>query len=444
MFEKEKFKNKTCLILGGGKSGISSAKLLKKTLNCKIYISDIKKGKSNNNFNWILENEIKENFIKNIDFAVKSPGILPTNKVLTLLKKYNKQVFSEVEVALSFSKTKNTVMITGTNGKSTTTYLIYLIFNEFLKKKNKKAILCGNIGYPISQNVLKANKDDWLIIEISSYQIEDSRFIKPKIAIITNITPDHIEHHKTMKNYIRAKFKIFSFMDADSTLIINGDDKILKKIKSNRFKILRFSTKNQDADAYYKKGRIIIKPNITIKPATIPGIHNIENQMAAILAAKTALISKNTIQKIISSFKGLEHRIEFVRDIKGVSYYNDSKATNVDSTIISLKSLGKKKNIHLILGGLHKGTPYTPLIPLIKKYVKTILTIGSAAPIIEKDLKGAVNIINLKNLKNAVRYAYQNSRYGDIVLLSPACASFDQFKNFEDRGKKFKRYVNNL
>ena len=442
MFNKEEFKHKKCLIIGAGKSGVAVAKLLEKTLGCDIYISDISRKKIG--FKLILEDEVKEDLIRDLDFAIKSPGVVPTHRIIKLLKSHKKPIFSEIEVGLSFSETKNIVMITGTNGKSTTSYLTYLIFNEFLKKHGKKAILCGNIGYPVSEKVLQARDGDWLIIEVSSYQLEDSTFIKPKIGIITNITPDHLQHHKTMKNYIKAKLKILSFMDEESTLIVNGDDKILKKIKSNRFNILRFSLKNHKEDAYYNNKNIIIKPDIVIKPSDIPGNHNIENQMAAILAGKAAKIDFDTIRRVISSFKGLEHRIEFVREVNGVKYYNDSKATNVDSTLTALRSLGIKKNIHLILGGLHKGTPYTPLVPLVKKYVKTILTIGSSAGIIEKELGKYVKIVNSKTLKNAINYAYKNSKRGEIVLLSPACASFDQFKNFEERGRVFKRYVDNL
>ncbi|MCX7641689.1 MAG: UDP-N-acetylmuramoyl-L-alanine--D-glutamate ligase [Elusimicrobiales bacterium] len=443
MFIPQNFKDKKCLIIGGGKSGIEAAKLILKKITKNIIISD--KNKINTSFHYINESKINNKIIKEIDFAIKSPGILPQNKIIKLIKKYRKPIFSEVELALSLSKTQNTIMITGTNGKSTTTYLTYLILDSYLKKKSTKAILCGNIGYPISSKVLSAKQNDWLVIEISSYQIEDSTFIKPKIASILNITPDHIEHHGSMENYIKAKFKIFSYMDKSSTLILNGDDPTLNKIKDKPFNIIRFSIKKRNLDAFYEKGKIFVKnlkkPFI---PSQIPGIHNIQNQMAAILISLSCGVDYETIQEVLLSFKGLEHRIEFVKEINGVKYYNDSKATNVDSTIVSLKALGREKNIILILGGIHKGAPYTPLIPLIKKYVKKIITIGSAAKLIEKDLSSVIDIKNCSNIKNAVKYVSNISKPGDIVLLSPACASFDQFKNFEERGKIFKRLVNSL
>ncbi|MGC8867611.1 MAG: Mur ligase family protein, partial [Elusimicrobiales bacterium] len=195
-FNHSLFKDKKCLIIGAGKSGIWCAKLLKKKLTKFITLSDKKEIKTN--FSFINEKDIDKNLIKTIDFAVKSPGIEPENPVIKLLKKFSKPIFSEVEVALSFSKTKNIIMITGTNGKSTTSYLTHLIINEHFKKNNKKSILCGNIGNPISKEILKAKKDDFLVTEISSYQLEDSNYIKPKIGVILNITPDHIEHHKSM------------------------------------------------------------------------------------------------------------------------------------------------------------------------------------------------------------------------------------------------------
>jgi len=443
MFLKENFIGKKCLIIGGGKSGLSAAKLLNSRLKCDVIISDSKP--LNTRFKTIMETEANK-IINTVDFAVKSPGIGNENVVLKKLKELEIPIFSEVEVALSFSKTENIIMITGTNGKSTTTYLTWLILDNYLKKRNSKAILCGNIGKPISKEILKSKKDDWVVAEISSYQIEDSTYIKHKIAMILNITPDHIEHHGNMENYINAKFKIFSFMDRNDTLIINKDDKILNKLRNKKFKILSFSLKDKKANSYFEKGKIILKHNektYKLNPAKIPGEHNLQNQMAAIIAAIEAEADYKTIQNTLNLFKGLEHRIEIVREINGVTYINDSKATNVDSTLIALKALGKKKNIWLIMGGVHKNAPYTPLLSPVKKYVKKILLIGESASIIEKDL-GKSQTVRCETLENAVKYAFKNASRGDIVLLSPACASFDQFKNYEDRGRKFKKAVNML
>ena len=442
MFKPENNINKNVLIVGCGKSGISAAKLIEKKLKSKIYIFDEKPLKTKYTK---LSFKKLEKIIKKIDFAIKSPGFADNHPLLLKLKKNNIPIYSEIEIGISFLKTSNIIMITGTNGKSTTTYLTYLILNEFLKKSKAKAILAGNIGIPITSVVNKIKKHDWVVIEISSYQIQDSNFLKPYIAAILNIKPDHIEHHGSFKNYIKAKLKIFSNMDKDNILIINDDDKILKKIKTN-IKILRFST-SHIADSYYKNGKIIVKKDkkiLSFKPANISGLHNIENQMASILISIYSGVDQKTIQKVLNNFNGLEHRVEFVKKINGVTYINDSKATNVDSTITALKAIGKKKNIYLILGGKHKNSPYKPLIPYIKKYVKKILAIGQARPLIFKDLKGTVDIIDAKDIKNALKIAKNEAKKGDIVLLSPACASFDQFKNFEERGKKFKKWVNSL
>jgi len=435
-------RNKNALILGGAKSGLAVSKILEKKLNCKIFVFDEKSLRLK--YPRVSIDEI-EKILNKIDFAVKSPGIPDNHKIIKKLREKNIPIYSEIEVGLAFMKSKNTIMITGTNGKSTTAYLTYLILSEYFKKKGRKAVLCGNIGTPLTSLIHKIKKNDWVVIEVSSYQIQDSSYIKPKIAVILNITPDHIEHHGSFRNYIKAKFKIFSNMDKDDTLIINDDDKILKKIKADT-RILRFSFTHR-LDAYYKKGRIIVKKdgkNLSFRPSKIPGKHNIENQMASILIATEIGIDKKVIQKVLDKFKGLEHRIEFVREIDGVRYINDSKATNVDSTLTALKSCGKRKNIYLILGGRHKNSPYTPLIPYIKKYVKKVLAVGDATPIIFKDLKDVVEIIDAKNIKNAVMIAKNDAKRGDIVLLSPACASFDQFKNFEERGRKFKKWVNSL
>ncbi|NLH39837.1 MAG: UDP-N-acetylmuramoyl-L-alanine--D-glutamate ligase [Elusimicrobia bacterium] len=443
MFNPQKYRSKNCLIIGAGKSGLSCADLLMEMTNSKITVYD-KKSLRLKNFKSVSDENFKE-IIDTIDFAVKSPGISNNNPIINEIIKHKIPIFSEVEIALSFSKTKNIVMITGTNGKSTTTYLTYKIFNNYLKKHNAKAVLAGNIGKPVSAQVLKADKNDWIIIEISSYQLEDSTYLKPKIAAILNITPDHIEHHGSMEKYIEAKFKIFKYMDKNGYLIINNSDDILKKIKPRNTNILRFSIKNDKNEAYYDgKNIILLKYNSELRPAKIQGEHNIENEMAASLMASSAKISYDIIQQTLDKFKGLEHRIEFVREINGVSYINDSKGTNVDSTLIALKALGKEKNIWLILGGTHKNAPYAPLKPYIKKYVKKIMTIGEAAPIIEKELKGTTDIITANTIGNALKFARKEAAVGDIVLLSPACASFDQFKNFEDRGRKFKKIVKSL
>jgi len=449
MFNKN---NKRVLVIGSGKSGIAVANLLKKK-EFKVYISDIKNKneipelkKLDKGIIFINEKEAEKK-LENFDFFVKSPGIKNENTLIKKIKANKKNIYSEIDISLAFSKSKNIIAITGTNGKTTTTTLTYLIMNNFLSKNGRKAILCGNIGKPAAEELQKANKNDWIVMELSSYQLEDSLPIKPYISVILNITPDHIEHHGSMQKYINAKAKIFKNQNKENFCILNYDDKYLKKLYNKiPSKILYFSSlnKNKKLNAFYDKGKIYIKfknKKYKLIPPDIPGLHNIENAMASALAAISANVDIKTIQNTFNKFKGIEHRIEFIKEINGVKYINDSKATNVDSTLVALKALGKKKNIWLILGGLDKGSPYKPIIHLAKKYVKKILTIGSAAQKIEKELKNYVDIISAKDLKNAINIIKNNAIKGDTALLSPACASYDQFKNFEERGKKFKEFV---
>jgi UDP-N-acetylmuramoylalanine--D-glutamate ligase len=442
--------NQTALILGAGLSGISAANLLI-AKGYKIWISDSKdKIKLPNKMAKYLINEKEASKkMKEIVLAVKSPGISPNHFLIKKLKEAKIPVYSEIDLSLMFSKAKRYIMITGTNGKTTTTTLTYLIMKNFLKQKNARAIVCGNIGKPVSKQILNAKENDWLIMEASSYQLEDSKFIKPAISAILNITPDHIEHHGNMEKYIEAKMNIFKNQDKNDFCIMNYEDKILRKISKNcGSNILWFSSKERKGiNAYFQKGKIVInldKKNYEINPPDIPGLHNIENVMASCLCSIKAGCDLKTLQYTLDKFNGIEHRIEFVRKIKGISYINDSKATNVDSTFIALKALGKKKNILLIMGGLGKGTPYSPLTELIKKYVKAIYLIGKDADNIEKQLKGICPMYRTENIKKTVNMINETGEEGDIALLSPACASYDQFKNFEDRGKKFKKIVNAL
>ncbi len=442
--------NKKVLIVGAGKSGIACAKLLIRN-GFEVLISDREKREETSQelpskISLINEGEAAQK--ANIfSFAVKSPGIEESNIVISSLNKSGIPVKSELETALSFSKTSKVIMITGTNGKTTTATLCGKIMNGFMKKKGAKAFVCGNIGYPVSLAVMKATSKDALVIEVSSYQLADSYTVKPTVSSILNITPDHIEHHGSMKAYISAKKSIFLSQSKKDFCVLNYEDKILRKASiSCPSKILFFSSKSliKKDGAFLENGKIAIKfggEKTLLNPPSIPGIHNMENAMASALCSIACGADVKSVQEAFASFKGIEHRIEFVRKINGVSYYNDSKATNVDSTVIALKALGKTKNIWLILGGRDKKAPYNPLFPLVKKYVKKILTVGEAAEIIEKAFMGKAEIINCDNIFNAIDTVNKNAQFGDIALLSPACASYDQFSNFEERGKKFKNYV---
>ena len=347
-----------------------------------------------------------------------------------------------MDFALKFINPRAIIAVTGTNGKTTTTTLIYKI----IKKQYPNTIVAGNIGFPITSITTKVNNNTILVLELSSYQLEDTPNFKPTISVSLNITPDHLKHHKTMKNYIKAKDNIFINQSNKNFAIYNGLDKYLKKeiLKTKAKKFAFNCNKNcsinyNDGVIYIKDNNKIIKFNVNIK---IPGKHNIENILSAVRAAYLCGIKIENIQKVINSFKGVEHRIEFVKEINGVKYYNDSKGTNVDSTKVALESFDK--NIQLILGGQDKGSPYKPIFNLIKKKVKNIFLIGEATSIIEKQLKGCAPMHKCVTLKNALIKIQKISKPKDIVLFSPACASFDQFKDFEHRGKVFKDIVLNM
>lgn len=429
-------------VVGLGKSGIACANLAIKK-GYEVFASD--SGKKRTHAQMKLNKKVNVEFgqhsdkILDSDFIIKSPGLPSDLPIFKAAKKKNIKIMSELDFALKFIKPKSIVAVTGTNGKTTTTTLIYKI----IKKQFPNTVVAGNIGYPITSITNKVNNNTILVLELSSYQLEDSPNFKPAISVSLNITPDHLKHHKTMKNYIKAKDNVFINQTNKNFAIYNGSDKYIKKeISKTKAKKFVFNAISKNS-INYKNGKIYIKDNnkkiefdVNIK---IPGRHNIDNILAAIMAAYLSKVEIENIQKVINSFKGVEHRIEFVKEIKGVKYYNDSKGTNVDSTKVALESFDK--NIQLILGGQDKGSPYKPIYNLIKKKVKNIFLIGEATPIIKKQLKDSASMIECNTLENAIKKIYSVAQKGDIVLFSPACASFDQFNDFEHRGKIFKELV---
>ncbi|MDR3244691.1 MAG: UDP-N-acetylmuramoyl-L-alanine--D-glutamate ligase [Elusimicrobiota bacterium] len=435
---------KSASILGLGKSAIAAANLAIK-LKYKVFASDIGKKRKIKGLNKKVSVEFcghSDKVLKN-SVIIKSPGIHSDIPIIRKALKKGIEVISELKFALNNSKYKQIIAVTGTNGKTTTTDLI----SKIVKNHFKDSIVCGNIGYPLSDKALKTTQKTIISMELSSYQLEDTPDFRPNISVLLNITPDHLEHHKSIANYIKAKKNILKNQQENDFAIINYENKICRALsKSSKAKKVFFSKKPIKKGVYYHKGLIVFAlapKKETINPKiNIVGLHNIENILAASAACFCAGIPLKTIEKTISSYKGVSHRIEFVKSIKGVSYYNDSKSTTVDSTRAALESF--KGNILLIIGGLDKGFPYTPLKKLIKEKVKYILIIGSASAKIKKDLSGCAPIYDCLNIKNAVMKAFNLSKKGDIVLFSPACASFDQFKNFEERGDIFKSLVRKI
>jgi UDP-N-acetylmuramoylalanine--D-glutamate ligase len=430
-------------VLGLGKSGIAAANLSVK-LRYNVFASDSKKKEIKDlNKKIVTEFGVHSDKILASDIIIKSPGISSDVPILKKARKHKIIVMSELAFALENSKYKKIIAITGTNGKSTTTDLI----SKIVKATHKDSIVSGNIGFPLTDKALKTTKNTYITMELSSYQLEDTPKFRPNISALLNITPDHLEHHKTMKAYIKAKENILINQKREDFAVINYDDKLCRKTaEKTEAKIIFFSKQPLKRGVFYDNGKIVIitgRKHIEIKPKiNIVGMHNIENILAAVAATYAAGITPAVIEKIISKYKGVEHRIEFIKTLNGVNYYNDSKSTNVDSTRVALESFDG--NILLIMGGRDKGSPYTHLKQLIKQKVKAVFLIGEASNKIKKDLKDASVFFNVCTIENAVNHIFKTAQKGDTVLLSPACSSFDQFRDFEERGAVFKQLINKL
>ena len=452
VFNPALFRKKFAGVLGMGKSGQSVARLLAKK-GFKILgsdarpRSDLKKALKGLPAKVKWEGGGHSDRLLACSFVVKSPGLKPDLPILAQLAAKKVPIYSELEIALALSKAKGVIAITGTNGKSTTTALTLEVFKAGLPK-GRKAILGGNIGIPISTSAPSAKATDVLVIECSSYQLEDSRHFEPRASAILNVTAEHLDHHGSMESYLAAKAKVFREQGPGDACVFNADDPIAYKMSRDcPSERLYFGTKGPHIHAWEEGGKLHFelprwKKEVKLVPPKLPGRHNLENAMAAGLLGFARGLKPAAVQKAFKSFKGVEHRLEECGTVRGIRCVNDSKATNVDSTLVALKAFPPtSKNILLILGGLHKGFSYAPLKPWIEKTVKGILTIGSAARRIDEDLSGLVPVFPCGDLATAVDTALRIGAKGDVLLLSPACASFDQFKDFEDRGRQFKDLV---
>ena len=439
------FKNKKIFILGMGKSGVSVAKLLAKDNH--ILITDIKcddleqvRELEDLGVNVIITKNQSEIFDNSYDYLVKNPGVRLDNSVVLKAEEYNIPVLTELEVAYRYLPEVKIVGITGSNGKTTTTTIIY----EFLKTAGLPVHLAGNIGYPLCSQLDKIKKGDILVVEISSHQLVNLDKFKVDVAVLTNLYQVHLDFFGTFEKYKMNKLRIFNNQDEDSVAILNkGDKEVYELTKNLKAKKEYFSYK-EDADICIDGENIVLNNEkvISLSDIRVKGVHNYENIMAAILAAKQFNVSNKVIKEVLNNFAGVEHRIEFVAKIKGREFYNDSKATNVDSTITALKSFNN--DVILILGGLDRGHSFEPLLPYLK-HVKHIVCYGETKMRI-KDFadKNNIDVTVTDNLMEAVHVAYYISLEGDTILLSPACASWDQYKSFEDRGNEFKKIVGEL
>lgn len=435
--------NKNILIMGFGVTGKATLKFLKE-FPCKIYIydSNLDLQKLNVDEDFII---FKEEDLDKIDLIVKSPGIYPFHELLLKAREKNIEIISDIELSYRNLKTNNVVAVTGTNGKTTTTTII----GDILRRKSKTFVV-GNIGKGILEITEEAKSDDYVVIEASSFQLEHTKLFKPHIALLTYVTSDHLDWHKTTQNYVDAKFKIFANQDEDDFAILNYENKDLAENYNLKSKKYYFSMeKISERGAFLDKGKIHfndgekVEEILDVKEIKIPGDHNIKNIMAAIIASKLLNIDTETIRKSIISFTGVEHRIEFVRELDGVKYYNDSKGTNPDSTEVAVAAMDG--DVILIAGGYDKGASFDDLIEKSKNKLKTVILFGETAEKFSNSCKKSeVEFYIVKDLNKAVELAKKLSKDGDDVLLSPACASWDMYSDYEVRGRHFKDLVREL
>jgi UDP-N-acetylmuramoylalanine--D-glutamate ligase len=378
------------------------------------------------------------------DLIVVSPGVPVDTPELVQVKKFGLPILGEVELAARFLKGK-TLAITGSNGKTTTTSLC----GEILASGGLPVQVGGNIGLPVIALVDASRDDGWSVLEVSSFQLETTEQFRPQIAVILNITPDHLDRHGNFANYVAAKERIFANQTAEDALVLNADDDTASRAAARaKSQIFWFSrTRIVRQGAFVHDGAIVFRaseqsaPEFILKLTSIPlkGEHNVENVLAAVCAARLAGVAPDAIRGAVESFHAVEHRLEFVASVDGVDYYNDSKATNVDAAMKAIAAF--PLGIHLILGGKDKNSDYTLMRPLLEARVKAVYTIGTAAEKIAGQIEGAATIVNAGTLDAAVAAASAAAQSGDVVLLAPACSSFDQFENYEHRGKIFKELV---
>ena len=438
------------VILGAGESGVGAAILAKKK-GYSVFVSDlnqIKENFKNELENYSIdyeENKHTQEIILNAELIIKSPGIPDKAEIIKLIKQKNIPIISEIEFAYRFTNAKF-VAITGSNGKTTTTQLTYEIF----KTAGYNVGLAGNIGKSLARLVANENYD-YYVIELSSFQLDYMFEFKADVAILLNITPDHLDRYDyDFQNYINSKFRITRNQTSKDFFVYNIDDEIITNELAKRnlkAKLVPFSINKQlDFGAYLNKNLLTFKIYETMEiPANnlnIKGKHNIYNSLAAGIAAHVQNIKKEDIRKAFTLFKGVEHRLEEFLTIKGVKFINDSKATNVNSVWYALESIHTP--IILIMGGIDKGNDYSMLRPLVAEKVKAIVALGVDNSKIINAFSDLVKVYDTKSMDEAVKQAYSLAEKGDTVLLSPACASFDLFENYMDRGKKFKEAVRKL
>jgi UDP-N-acetylmuramoylalanine--D-glutamate ligase len=444
--------NKRVLVVGLGKSGVASALFLKER-GARVTVSDTKSpDQLRDEIPVLLDHGIAvetgghgERTFRGQDLIVVSPGVPVDAPPLVQARAAGEPVIGEIELAAQHLPGP-IVAITGSNGKTTTTTLA----GEILTAGGLPTLVGGNIGTPAISLVAQAKSGTVVVLEVSSFQLETIETFRPKVAVILNITPDHLDRHRTFQAYVDAKARIFENQQGSDFAVLNEDDPTCVTLAGRgKASVFWFNRKKEVRQgAWVREGQIVFRDAagqrevMLVSEIPLKGAHNVENVLAAVCTGMLMGCKPEQIQTAIRNFKAVEHRLEYVATIKGVEYYDDSKATNVDATIKALESF--PANIHLILGGKDKGSDYTVLNDLLRARVKRVYTIGAAAEKIESQVKGAAEIVHAETLDNAIRRAHAVAQPGDIVLLAPACASFDQFQSYNHRGRVFKEAVHSL
>ena len=444
-------KGKKVLVVGLARTGIATAKFLK-AKGSLVTATEVKPKEEMKEAVQALKGmdistewggHQTETFLKQ-DIIVVSPGVDLNIEPIQKAIKHGVRVVSEIELAYHFIRAP-IIAVTGTNGKTTTTLLV----GEMLKEDGRKVGVGGNVGEPL---ILFADgKDRWevLVVEISSFQLEAIEDFRPRISVLLNITEDHLDRYPRYDDYIEAKVRIFANQNSGDLAVLNRDDPIVMQFREKvKAKKVLFSLKEKLGEGAFSNGQTIFLrlgekgEEYSIAKTPLKGIHNVENMMAALTTARIFGCSKKSIQTVLDRFKGLEHRLEFVREIKGVRFYNDSKGTNVGSVVKSLQSFSEP--VTLIAGGKDKNGDLSPLEALIQKRVKHLILIGEAKERMNRELGGLTDTVMAKTMEKAVLLAHQKAKAGEVVLLSPACSSFDMFKDYKERGQVFKEAVKRL
>jgi UDP-N-acetylmuramoylalanine--D-glutamate ligase len=444
-------KGKKVLVVGLGKSGLAAALFLRRK-GAQVTVSDVRSAEAlAKDIPALLEEGIMVEAgghglltFRRQDLIVVSPGVPLDTPELVQVKNFGLPVIGELELAARFLEGKM-VAITGSNGKTTTTALL----GEILKESGVPTLVCGNIGVPVVGLIDESTPETWSVIEVSSFQLESTVEFRPNIAVILNITPDHLDRHGSFENYARAKERIFAAQDQNDCLVLNADNAPAAAAASrSSAQVYWVSVEHAvDQGAWLENGFVVyraakdavVEQVMALTGIPLKGAHNVENVLAAVVAARLAGVPAEITRSAIEEFQAVEHRLEYVATVNGVEFYNDSKATNVDATAKAIAAFSS--GVHLILGGKDKGSDYTLLTPLLRERVSAVYTIGSAAAKIESQLRGVVSLHSCETLEKAVSAAVSAARPGHVVLLAPACSSYDQFENYEHRGRVFKELV---